>query len=203
MMGLPRRGAYTAIIIVALAAGAGWMVLTGPYRIWDRGAFNPDALSSSERAQLSELVLTVTEEPQEAMAEARGRVWAIVRRHGAPPAAVRHALEPIFLKIGRGPRLFWTDARQALAEQRPVKSEARMQWEAELMGEGWLTLAQQQRYDDFMQQIALGKPIESSHGMEIAIDERMIRAITDSLDDGELRGTVAELLTPPELSDRD
>jgi hypothetical protein len=197
MMGLPRRGARTGIIAVALLAGAVWMVRAGPYRTWDRGAFNPAVLSSSERAQLSGLVLTVSEEPQEAMAEARDRVWVIVRRHGAPPATVRPALEPIFLKIGRGPRLFWTDARQALAERRPVKSEARMQWEAELMGEGWLTLAQQQRYDDFMQRIALGKPIESSHGMEIAIDERMIRAIMESLDDGELRGTVAELLTPP------
>jgi len=197
MMGLSRRGARTAVIAAVLLAVAGWMVLAGPYRLWDRGVFNPAALSSSERAQLSELVLTVTEEPQEVMAEARDRVWAIVRPHGAPPATVRPALEPIFLKIGQGPRLFWADAQRALAERRPVKSEARTQWEAELMGEGWLTLAQQQRYDDFMRRIALGKPIESSHGVEIAIDDRMIRAITDSLDDRELRGTVAELLTPP------
>ena len=197
MKGLSRRGARTAVMAAALLAGAAWFLLAGPYRLLDRGAFDPAALSSSERAQLSELVLTVTEEPQEAMAAARERVWAIVRPHGARPAAVRPALEPIFLKIGRGPKLFWTDAQRALAERRPVKSEARTQWEAELMGEGWLTLAQQRRYDDFMERIARGEPIESSHGVEIAIDDRMIQAITDSLDDGELHTTVTTLLTPP------
>jgi hypothetical protein len=198
MKGLSRRGARAAVIAVALLAGAGWFVLAGPYRLLDRGSFDPAVLSSAERAQLSELVLNVTEEPQEVLAEARGRVWKILRPHGAPPAAVRPALEPIFLKIGRGPRLFWADARQALTERRPVKSEARTQWEAELMGEGWLTMAQQRRYDDFMQQIARGEPIESSHGVDIALDDKMIRTITDSLDEGELRGTVAQLLTPPD-----
>jgi hypothetical protein len=196
MMSLPARRTAAAAAGLLLLGGA--IMLNSLYHPFSASSFNPDALSSSERAQLSELVLTVTEEPQEAMADARERVWAIVRPHGAPPDAVRPALEPIFLKIGQGPRLFWADARQALAERRPVKSEARMQWEAELMGEGWLTMAQQQRYDNFMSQIARGEPIESSHGVDIAIDDRMIRAITDSLDEGELRQTVTELLTPPE-----
>jgi hypothetical protein len=201
MKALLRRGTTVAIIAVLLLAGVVWLTHSGPsrllHRLLDRWAFNPDALSSTERAQLSELVLTVAEEPQETMADARERVWAIVRAHGASPAAARHALEPIFVQIGRGPELFWTDARQAVAEHRPVKSEARMQWEAELMGEGWLTMAQQRRYDDFMARIARGEPIESSHGVDVALDDRMIKAITESLDEGELRRTVAELLTPP------
>jgi hypothetical protein len=198
MNGLPGRSMRTAVLVVVLLAVGGWFVLAGPYRLVDRGKFfDPAVLSSEERAQLSELVLTVTEEPQETLAEARTRVWAIVRPHGAPPAAVRQGLEPIFLKIGRGPRLFWADAQRAVAERRPVKSSARTQWEAELMGDGWLTMAQQRRYDDFMRQIAHGEPIESSHGVEIALDDKMIRAINDSLDERELRSTVARLLTPP------
>ncbi|HXZ25891.1 MAG TPA: hypothetical protein VEI24_06685 [Nitrospiria bacterium] len=201
MKALLRRGAIVAIIAVLLLAGAGWLALSGPSlfldRLMNRWLFNPNALSSTERAQLSELVLTVAEEPQESMAEARERVWAIVRAHGAGPDAARRALEPIFVRIGHGPKLFWTDARQAVAEHRPVKSEARTQWEAELLGEGWLTMAQQQRYDDFMARIARGEPIESSHGVDVALDDRMIKAINESLDERELRRTVAELLTPP------
>jgi hypothetical protein len=198
MNGLTVRSMRTAILVAVLLAVGGWFVLAGPYRLVDRGnLFDPAELSSEERAQLSELVLTVTEEPQETLAEARTRVWAIVRPHGAPPAAVRQGLEPIFLKIGRGPRLFWADAQRALDEGRPVKSQARTQWEAELMGDGWLTMAQQHRYDDFIRQIAQGEPIESSHGVDIALDDKMIRAINDSLDEGELHNTVAQLLTPP------
>jgi len=185
--------AYAAMSAVLLG---GALLIT---RLHPPGAssFDPDTLSSVERAQLSELALTVAEEPQGAMAEARRRVWTIVRAHGARPSDARSALEPIFLKIGHGPTLFWTDARQAVAERRPVKSEARTQWEAELMGEGWLTLAQQRRYDDFMARIARGEPIESSHGVDVALDDRMINAITDSFNEGELRRTVDELLTPP------
>jgi hypothetical protein len=197
MNSLPLRGVHAAVIAAALLAAIVLAVYAVSIRVAHRASFDPAALSSPERAQLSELVLTVTEEPQEAMAEARNRVWAIVRPYGARPAEARRSLEPIFLKIGQGPRLFWADARRALAERQPVKSEARTQWEAELMGEGWLTMAQQHRYDDFMQRIARGEPIESSHGVEVALDDKMIRAINDSLDDGELRKTVAELLTPP------
>lgn len=198
MNGLPGRSMRTAVLVAVLLAVGGWFVLAGPYRLVDRGKFfDPAVLSSDERAQLSELVLTVTEEPKEVLPEARSRVWTILRRYDAAPAAARQGLEPIFLKIGRGQKLFWADARQALAEGRPVKSPARTQWEAELMGDGWLTMAQQRRYDDFMQQIARGEPIESSHGVEVALDDKMIRAINDSLDDVELRNTVDRLLTPP------
>jgi len=190
-----------AVLIATAATGCllviGGFILNSRFHWFGRSSFDPADLSSVERAQLSELVLTVAESPQETMTEARDRAWAILRRHGAEPAAVSRAMEPVFLKLGRGPKLFWQDARRALAEQRPVKSEARSQWEAEVMGEGWLTFDQQRRYDDFMARLAHGEPIESSHGVEIAVDDRMIKAITDSLDDGELRNTVAELLTPP------
>lgn len=199
MKGLPRRAVYAVIIAAALLAAAVWAWRAGSFaRLAHLASFDPSALSSTERAQLSELVLNVAEAPQETLPEARTRVWAILHRQGADPAAVRPALEPIFLKIGQGPKLFWTDAQQAIADKRPVKSAARTQWEAELMGDGWLTLAQRRRYDDFMEQVARQEPIESTHGMDIAVDDRMADAIRSSLDDDELRGAVAALLTPPD-----
>ncbi len=198
MKSLPVRGVPVAAIAVVGLAVLVWVELAISSRVAHRAAFDPSTLSSAERAQLSELVLNVAEAPQETLPEARDRAWAILRRQGADPAAIRQGLEPIFLKIGQGPRLFWTDAQQAIAEQRPVKSEARMQWEAELMGDGWLTLAQRRRYDDFMERLARQEPIESTHGMDIAINDRMAGTIRSSLDDGELHSAVAALLTPPE-----
>jgi len=195
MTNLSRR--WIAVAVMAALLLGGGFLLNSRFHLFGRSSFDPADLSSVERAQLSELVLTVAESPQETMTEARDRAWTILNRHRAEPAAARRALEPIFLKLGRGPKLFWEDARRAFAEQRPVKSEPRSQWEAEVMGEGWLTFDQQRRYDDFMGRIARGEPIESSHGVEIAVDDRMIKAITDSLDDTELRSTVVSLLTPP------
>jgi hypothetical protein len=197
MKPLPRPG-LAAVLLVALLGGTAWLLIAGPWRPAYQASFNPADLSSTERAQLAEAVLTIAEAPQETMAEARKRAWEILRPHRAEPAAVRLGLEPIFLKIGQGPRLFWTDAQQAIAERRPVKSAARTQWEAELMGDGWLTLAHQRRYDEFMERLARDEPIESTHGMDIAVDRRMAQSITASLDEGELRRAVAELLTPPE-----
>jgi len=197
MKGFPLRGARAAAVAAALLAVivlAAWAVSS---RFSHRMSFDPASLSSTDRAQLSELVLNVAEAPQETLPEARRRAWAILGRQGAGPGAIRPALEPIFLKIGRGPALFWSDAQQAIAGQRPVKSAARTQWEAELMGEGWLTLAQQRRYDDFMARLARQEPIESTHGMDIAVDDKMAQSIRASLDDGELRRAVADLLTPP------
>jgi hypothetical protein len=184
------------LVAAAIVMVGGLALLSGPYR-FGGSTFELDDLSATERAQLSELVLNVAEAPQDILPEARHRAWAILRRQGAEPAAVRRGLEPIFLKIGQGPRLFWTDAQRAIADQRPVKSEARTQWESELMGDGWLTLAQQRRYDEFMARLARQEPIESTHGMDIAVDDRMADTIRSSLDDGELRRAVAELLTPP------
>lgn len=185
------------ILLVVAVAAALTVLLLNPSRFMRASAFQAAALSSDERRQLSDLVLNVAEAPQETLPEARRLAWEMLRRQGAEPDAVRRELEPIFLKIGQGPRLFWTDAQRAIAEQRPVKSEARTQWEAELMGDGWLTLEQQHRYDAFMERLARQEPIESTHGMDIAVDVRMADTIRSSLDDGELRRAVADLLTPP------
>ena len=168
-----------------------------PYRPGALASFDLDDLSPDEKTQLSEIILTVTEAPDERTAIARQAIRTILRRHGALPEASRRELEARFLKIGQGPRLFWLDARQAVADGRPVKSAARLQWEAELLGDGWLTMAQQRRYDDFMDKLSRGEPIESTHGMDVIVDEAIAKTIVDSLGPAELQATVASLLTPP------
>lgn len=177
------------------AAVLAWIVW--PYRFNTIPLFELSALSRNERAQLAELVLNISEAPQEKLAEARQEVWKILGRHGAPSPSARQKLEQIFLKIGQGTHLFWLDAQQPLKEQRPVKSGARTQWEVDLLSDGWLTQEQQHRYDDFMAQVAREEPIESSHGVEIVADEIILREIVESWDEKELRGTVSALLTPP------
>lgn len=184
-------------VIVALLLAAIILVPSGPYRSRLSSTFGLAELSEEERALLSELVLNVAEAPEEALPRARNLAWAVFGRHGTLSATARRDLNTIFLKLGQGPRLFWLDAQRAFEEHRPVKSEARTQWEAELMGEGWLTMAQQRRYDEFMEKVTRQEPIESTHGIEIAVDEKIIQEIITSYDDDELRSAVALLLTPP------
>jgi len=185
------------LLIATVAAVAGLALLTGPYRLTSPSPIELSAFSIDERTHISELMLNVAESPHDTLPTAREHLWTTLHSHGELSAGGRRELEAILLKIGQGPRLFWTDARQALNERRPVKSSARTQWEAELMGEGWLTLEQQRRYDDFMERIAREAPIESSHGVEIDVDGRMADAIVESFDDAELRDAVAALLAPP------
>jgi len=180
---------------LTLAAVVVWILW--PHRFNTTPSFEISALSRNERAQLAELVLNISEAPQEKLAEARQEVWKILGRHGVPSPSARQNLEQIFLKIGQGTHLFWLDAQQALKEQRPVKSGARTQWEVDLLSDGWLTQEQQHRYDAFMAQVAREEPIESSHGVEIVADEIILKEIVESWDEDELRNIIFALLTPP------
>ncbi len=193
-----RRSLRVAAVVAAglLMVGVALLFL-GPYRVIGSSTFDPSRLSGAERIQLSELVLNIAEAPQEALPQAREAAWVIFRRHGTLSPSTRRDLETIFLTIGHGIPLFWQDARRAIDERRPVKSAARTQWEAELSGQGWLSLGQQRRYDDFMARIVKQEPIESTHGMDLVVDARIADQIVKSWDENEWRGVVAELLTPP------
>ena len=168
-----------------------------PDRLLDSPTFELSDLSRAERIQLSELILNVAEEPKETLPKAREIVWAILEPHGTPSATAQQELEQVFLKIGQGPRLFWLDAQQAIQEQRPIKGPERTQWEADLLSDGWLSLAQQRRYEEFMAQLAGEEPIESSHGIDIVIDKKIVQEIVQSWDAAELRRALTTLLTPP------
>jgi len=189
----PHRG---PLVIAAAVAAMILLVLSGPYRSGPRSTFDLSALSPDDRLLLSDLVLNIAEAPEETLPQAREAAWALFRRHGTPSAEARRGLETVFLRIGQGPRLFWLDAQRALEEARPVKSAARTQWEAELMGEGWLSMEQQRRYDLFMERIARGEPVESTHGAEMLVDAPIVEEIVKSWDDGELRRALTLLLTP-------
>ena len=160
-------------------------------------SFHLSTLPHDERARIAEIVLAVAEAPQEVPPETRREVWAILRAHGQPSADNRRELAGILYRIGQGTRLFWLDAQQAVASGHPVKSDARTQWEADLLKEHWLSPIQQHRYDDLMEKISRQEPIESSHGVEISLNESMARAIVESWSDTELRSAIDQLLTPP------
>jgi hypothetical protein len=57
-------------------------------------------------------------------------------------------------------------------------------------------MEQQRRYDLFMERIARGEPVESTHGAEMLVDAPIVAEIVKSWDDGELRRALTLLLTP-------
>ena len=188
----PRWATGLAALALLLALA---ILFFRPDQFFGSPTFEVSDLSRAERLQLSELILNVAEEPKETLPKAKEIVWAIFGPHGTPSASAQQELEQVFLKIGQGPRLFWLDAQQAIQEQRPIKGPERTQWEADLLSDGWLSLAQQRRYEEFMARLAGEEPIESTHGIDIVVDEKIVQEIVQSWDEDELRQAIRALLT--------
>ncbi|MBI3596994.1 MAG: hypothetical protein HY203_07580 [Nitrospirae bacterium] len=155
------------------------------------------SLTSEERQKITELVLSVAEDPEETVQPAREEIWAILKRHGPPSRRQLEGLRAQFLIIGRGHPLFWLDAREALQGHRMVKSPDRLRWEEGLARAGWLSDPQRARFDDLMKQVIEEEPIPSNHGVEVSLSRQMVEEIVNGWDERELEQSVAYLLTPP------
>lgn len=156
------------------------------------------SLTSEERQKVTELVLSVAEDPEERVKSAQGELWAILRKHGPPSGSQLGRLKPLFLTIGEGHYLFWLDAREALKSHRMVKSPNRARWEEQLVRNGWLSSQQRDRFDDLMKQVMEEEPIPSNHGVEVSLSSTMVDEIVNSWDERELERSVTYLLTPPD-----
>jgi len=154
-------------------------------------------LTPEERQKITEIVLSVAEEPEETVKPAHDELWTILKKHGPPSDKLLGRLKPRFLTIGEGHHLFWLDAREALKSRRMVKSPDRARWEEGLAKEGWLSPQQQARFDDLMKQVMAEEPIASNHGVEVSLSSTMVDEIVNSWDERELERSVAYLLTPP------
>jgi len=154
-------------------------------------------LSAEERQKITELVLAVTEDPEETVKSSHDELWTILRKHGSPSEKQIDRLKPRFRAIAEGHRLFWLDAREALKTHRAVKSTARAQWEEQLEKDGWLSAGQRARFDYLMKQVMEENPIPSNHGVEVSFSRAMVDEIMDSWDEGELERSIVYLLTPP------
>jgi hypothetical protein len=154
------------------------------------------SLTSEERQKVTELVLAVTEDPEETVKSAHDELWTILRKHGSPSEKQLGRLKARFRTIGEGHRLFWLDAREALKSHRVVKSPARAQWEEQLGKDGWLSAGQRARFDHLMKQVMEENPIPSNHGMEVSFSRAMVDEIVNSWDERELERSIAYLLTP-------
>jgi len=155
------------------------------------------SLTSEERQKITELVLSVAEDPEETVNPAREEIWAILKRHGQPSSRELETLKAQFLFIGRGHPLFWLDAREALQGHRMVKSPDRARWEEGLARAGWLSDSQRARFDALMKQVIEEEPIPSNHGVEVSLSRQMVEEIVNSWDERELEQSVAALLIPP------
>lgn len=155
------------------------------------------SLTSEERQKVTELVLAVTEDPEETVKSAHDELWTILRKHGSPSEKQLGRLKSRFLTIGEGHRLFWLDARESLKSHRMVKSPDRARWEEQLARDGWLSARQRDRFDDLMKQVMEENPIPSNHGVEVSLSSTMVDEIVNSWDERELERSVTYLLTPP------
>ncbi len=155
------------------------------------------SLTSEERQKVTELVLAVTEDPEETVKSAHDELWMILRKHGSPSVKQIGRLKPRFLTIGEGHHLFWLDAREALKSRRMVKSPDRARWEEQLARDGWLSSQQRDRFDGLMKQVMEEDPIPSNHGVEVSLNSTMVDEIVNSWDERELERSIAYLLTPP------
>ncbi|HET6465547.1 MAG TPA: hypothetical protein VFH55_08080 [Nitrospiria bacterium] len=161
------------------------------------GGAGAGSLTSEERQKITELVLSVAEEPEETVQPAREEIWAILKRHGTPSGRELEELKAQFLIIGRGHPLFWRDAREGLQLHRMVKSPDRARWEEGLARTGWLSDPQRVRFDDLMKRVIEEEPIPSNHGVDVSLSRQMVEEIVNSWDERELEQSVAALLTPP------
>lgn len=155
------------------------------------------SLTSEERQKVTELVLALTEDPEETVKSAHDELWTILRKHGSPSEKQLGRLTSRFLTIGEGHRLFWLDARESLKSHRMVKSPDRARWEEQLARDGWLSARQRDRFEDLMKQVMEENPIPSNHGVEVSLSSTMVDEIVNSWDERELERSIAYLLTPP------
>lgn len=159
----------------------------------------PDAVSLTleERQKITELVLSVAEDPEETVKPAHDELWSILKKHRSLSAEARGRLKTRFMSIAEGHRLFWLDAREALKTHRMVKSPYRARWEERLSRDGWLSSEQRSRFDNLMKQVINEEPIPSNHGVEVSLNSTMVDEIVNSWDGQELERSIAVLLTPP------
>jgi hypothetical protein len=155
------------------------------------------SLSSEERQKITEIVLSVAEDPDETVKPARDKLWSILKKRGAPSVGALGRLKNQLLFIGEGHHLFWLDAREALKSRHMVKSPDRARWEERLTEEGWLSATQRIRFDGLMKQVMEEEPIPTNHGVEVALNATMVDEIVNSWDRQELERSIALLLTPP------
>jgi len=155
------------------------------------------ALTPESRQKITELVLSVAEDPEDTVEPARKELWKILGTRGSLPADSKNRLETRFMMIGEGHHLFWLDAREALTSHRPVKSEARARWEEKLTRDGWLSGQQRDRFEMLMKQIVEEEPIRSNHGVEVSLSPGMVEEIVNSWDEQEMKSSVAYLLNSP------
>ena len=154
-------------------------------------------LTDTERYQITDLVLSVAQDPAEMLKPVREEVWSILHEHQPISGELRDLLEIRFITIGEGHRLFWLDARDAVRRHEPVKSPGRARWEDRMVKDGWLSPVQRDQFGDLMALVATEEPIPSNHGVEISLNPEMVDEIANSWDEQEFRRAVSELLAPP------
>ncbi len=173
-------------LLALFALGCVWSV--------DESAF----LTDEERQKITELVLSVAEDPTVPLDPAKAELWSLLGKYGRPPRLRLDRLQTQFIRIGEGHHLFWEDARQAVRDRRAVKSPLRAQWEEELLKAGWVSKKQLDRFDELMNTLANEEPMTANHGVELALSQEMVDEISKSWNAREFQEAVSNLLTPPQ-----
>lgn len=181
----PKTGVILVGLFLAVLQGCSW------------GGDGSGSLTSEERQRITELVLSVAEDPRQTLQPARDELWTILNRHGTPSSRELESLKRQFLTIGRGHPLFWRDALEGLKTHRMVKSPDRAKWEEELARGGWFSDAQRARFDDLMNKVVHENPIPSNHGVDVSLSVQMVEEIVNGWDEREMEQAVDTLLTHP------
>lgn len=181
-----------------LLLGAGLLVIG--LAIWSWVATRPpdfSAMAVPDRAALGELLWAVAANPERHDAGMTERAWQVLARYAPPTSGQREALREVGLAMARLHRLFWEDALQAAATGRSVRSPARGHVEQTLITQGYLVSHRVEANAMMMRRIAAREPIPTNHGVEMLMDDAMIRRVLASEDARETAAAVERLVFVP------
>lgn len=154
-----------------------------------------DRFTTSEKVRIQEIIGRAVSDSEYLTPEIRKEFWAIIGKHGPPPADVAKTVREFIVDTTvKSQRYFWEDALLALKIHRPHKSVQREQLEKKLVKGNLLPEWRVKKNDELIEQIAAQRPIQVREE-EIIFDEK---GITETLENIEkVAQRIEVLFTPP------
>ncbi len=180
------------LVLIALV-----VISFASFFIWNKAGDKPlliDIISSEDRQNLGAMILMVASNPDD-LETIDKDFRDILKKYNPESETQLVHLKEYLSRLFRLPKLFYEDAKRAIQEKKPFKSEGRDRLEQHFLKSGFLTIPQIQNDEDTMELIAKKKPISAAHGVEIFIDEKRIDEMLGEWNDEEIEKIIRKLFT--------